>query len=285
MGQYLPRLLSEVNEFERQVKLNQQKNGMAVTEKFPDIAQLPPELALLVLSKLDATDLCLAGCVWKDLGQVDILWQGLCKASWTSCHQYSVWKNSPRFSFKKLYLLLDEGCLTFNADWKQGMDYLLKHEIVTEDAMSIAKFFHGTYKLDRKQKMSFLETRPDVLDLLVKLQNFQKQFLPNALRKFFRDIQAPTERGSYLSSMMEKFSAQFCECNPDVGLSRDAVFVVCFSLIMLSVDLCSPQVKNKMSKREFIRNTCRATEGLNDEYAGHLYDNIYLVGHVASPER
>ena len=30
---------------------------------------------------------------------------------------------------------------------------------------------------------------------------------------------------------------------------------MCFSLILLSVDLSSPHVKNKMSKREFIRNT------------------------------
>ena len=38
----------------------------------------------------------------------------------------------------------------------------------------------------------------------------------------------------------------------DPNLSR---YVMCFSLILLSVDLSSPHVKNKMSKREFIRNT------------------------------
>ena len=38
-----------------------------------------------------------------------------------------------------------------------------------------------------------------------------------------------------------------------------------------------------MSKREFIRNTRRAiiNGALSDELAGHLYDNIYLIGHVA----
>ena len=57
---------------------------------------------------------------------------------------------------------------------------------------------------------------------------------------------------------------------------------MCFSLILLSIDLTSPHVKNKMSKREFIRNTRRAINGtLSDELAGHLYDNIYLIGHVA----
>ena len=65
--------------------------------------------------------------------------------------------------------------------------------------------------------------------------------------------------------------------------SSDLVYVLCYSLIMLSVDLCSPQVKNKMSKREFIKNTKRATLGVDEDLAGHLYDNIYLIGHVAVP--
>jgi len=78
------------------------------------------------------------------------------------------------------------------------------------------------------------------------------------------------------------------------------ITIICYSLILLSVDLSSPQVKNKMSKREFIKNICRATQPeqnnnmqpdnapqqamIDREFAGHLYDNIYLVGHVA-PQR
>lgn len=62
----------------------------------------------------------------------------------------------------------------------------------------------------------------------------------------------------------------------------DTVFVICYSLIILSVDLTSPHVKNKMSKREFIRNLRRATAGVSDELLGHMYDNIYLSGHVAT---
>ena len=61
----------------------------------------------------------------------------------------------------------------------------------------------------------------------------------------------------------------------------DIVYVLCYSLIMLSVDLASPHVKNKMSKREFIRNTRNAAHGISDDFVGHLYDNIYLIGHVA----
>ncbi|KAA3669935.1 uncharacterized protein DEA37_0004701, partial [Paragonimus westermani] len=56
--------------------------------------------------------------------------------------------------------------------------------------------------------------------------------------------------------------------------------MLCFSLIMLSVDLWCPHVKNKMSKREFIRNTRHVTRAASDEYLGGLYDNVYMVGHV-----
>lgn len=65
-------------------------------------------------------------------------------------------------------------------------------------------------------------------------------------------------------------------------LSADAVYVLCYSLILLSIDLSSPHVKNKMSKREFIRNTRRAAHNVSDDFVGHLYDNIYLIGHVAA---
>lgn len=47
-----------------------------VSKKFPDLMRLPPELSLLILSKLNATDLYLASCVWHDLASDEVLWQG-----------------------------------------------------------------------------------------------------------------------------------------------------------------------------------------------------------------
>lgn len=48
----------------------------AQPERFPDLTELPPELSLAILANLNATDLCLAACVWNDLAQDDILWMG-----------------------------------------------------------------------------------------------------------------------------------------------------------------------------------------------------------------
>lgn len=44
--------------------------------KISDLSQLPPELALQILKNLNATDLCLASCVWQTLANDEILWLG-----------------------------------------------------------------------------------------------------------------------------------------------------------------------------------------------------------------
>ena len=47
---------------------------LILVTKISDISQLPPELALQILKNLNATDLCLASCVWQTLANDEILW-------------------------------------------------------------------------------------------------------------------------------------------------------------------------------------------------------------------
>lgn len=51
-------------------------NGQEVATRFPDLAQLPPEISMAILSHLGATDLCLAACVWDNLANDEVLWMG-----------------------------------------------------------------------------------------------------------------------------------------------------------------------------------------------------------------
>lgn len=279
MGQVLRGLL-EVERLRRNECSSQDGDFKDTSSKFPDLTELPPELSLSVLSYLNATDLCLAACVWQGLAEDEILWHGLCKEQWGYASVYRK-LNQPNVSFRQIYLLLDEGTLTFNADSFMGMEYFFKHGLLDNHPAEIARFFHNTNALNRRELRNYLDARRDVLDCLIELHNYKNQFLPNALRKLFISIQAPSDRGNYLHALLEKFSARFCRCNPHLGLSPDTIYILCFSLILLSVDLCSPHVKNKMSKREFIRNVRNAIQRPDDELAGHLYDNIYLRGHVA----
>ncbi|CAI9744437.1 F-box only protein 8-like [Octopus vulgaris] len=282
MGQVFRRL----QELERECVGHHNYTTKTLTSSgFPDLRELPPELSLAVLSYLNATDLCLAACVWDTLGNDELLWLSLCKASWGEVSVYDRWQDQPEYSYKRLYLLLDEASLTFNVDPLIGMDYLFRQSLVDDNPVAIANFLHSTKRLNPDMRREFLYKRRDVLHYLIRLQNLHSLFLPTALRQFFSEVSAPGERGSYLTDMIEMFSDQYCRCNPNLGLSKDTVFILCFSLIMLSVDLCSPHVKNKMSKREFIRNTRRAAHEIQDDLAGHLYDNIYLVGHVAIAQK
>lgn len=66
--------------------------------------------------------------------------------------------------------------------------------------------------------------------------------------------------------------------------SSDNIFILCNSLLLLSVDLSSPKVKNKMTKREFIKNLRGVVHPTSVDFIGDLYDDIYLRGHVAVPK-
>ena len=58
--------------------------------------------------------------------------------------------------------------------------------------------------------------------------------------------------------------------------SADTAYVLAFSVIMLTTDLHSPQVKNKMTKEQYIK----MNRGINDsedlpaEYLSNIYDEI-----------
>lgn len=252
--------------------------------QLPDLAYWPPELSLHVLSNLNATDLCLASCVWDELAKDDCLWHSLCYSQWgyLSCY----FKPKPKnFSYHKLYLRLDEASVTFNADCHLGINYFIKYGLLHDDPQEIARFLHKAKPLDRTQVRYYLESRPEILDSLINLHNFDNLSLANALRKLFYIFETPDTANHYLHLMVEIFSKRFAQCNSNNWLFRnhtpETIYVLCFSLIMLSVDLSNPHIKNKMSKREFIRNVRGAIRVADDELYGHLYDDIYLRGHIA----
>ncbi|KAF5394620.1 F box only protein 8 [Paragonimus heterotremus] len=206
----------------------------------------------------------------------------LCHRTWSFCSIYEKGL-PPEWTYKQLYLRLDEARLTFNADAFEGMRYMLKFDLLSDDFDDLVAFFHTAVGLDPVQKRRFLLTRPLVFDRLINLKDFKGHFLPNALRRLFEEFPAPLTDSSpldFVSLLVSKFSDRYVRCNPSLGMSKDEVYMLCFSLIMLSVDLWCPHVKNKMSKREFIRNTRHVTRAASDEYLGGLYDNVYMVGHV-----
>ncbi|XP_071633028.1 brefeldin A-inhibited guanine nucleotide-exchange protein 1-like [Temnothorax longispinosus] len=92
--------------------------------------------------------------------------------------------------------------------------------------------------------------------------NFAERDLVTALKYFLEGFRLPGE-AQKIDRLIEKFASRYCECNPNNGLftSADTAYVLGFSIIMLSTDLRSPQIKNKMTKERYIK--------IYDEIAGN----------------
>jgi len=263
-------------------------NNEELLGTFNDLSEFPPEVALSILSNLNATDLCLASCVWQDLAEDEVLWKSLCYSRWAYTSIYDKMKLPPnegsRFAqkpvYKSLYLLLDEASLIYSFRPHQGVKYLIDNHVLLDEPVELAKLIQGTSAFYGRSTQILLKDRRDVLDEFVQLQQFSGVSLCDSLRQYFSKIHPPEQRGDFLEVLVEKFSQRFHECNLQSGFNRDDIAVLCYSLLLLSVDLYSPQVKNKMSKREFIRNNRQIMTHVSTDVLSDIYDDVYLNGHV-----
>jgi len=182
--------------------------------------------------------------------------------------------------YKSLYLLLDEASLVYSFRPHQGVKYLVDNNVMRDEPDEIAKLIHGTTVFYGRSTQIFLKDRRDVLDSFVDLQNFTDVSLCDSLRAFFSKIHPPEQRGEFLEVLVEMFAGRYHECNPNCGFNKESVAVLCYSLLLLSVDLYSPHVKNKMSKREFIRNNRPMMADVSADTLSDIYDDVYMNGHV-----
>ncbi|RXM35963.1 Brefeldin A-inhibited guanine nucleotide-exchange protein 1 [Acipenser ruthenus] len=117
----------------------------------------------------------------------------------------------------------------------------------------------------------------EVMYAYVDQMDFQGKDFVCALRMFLEGFRLPGE-AQKIDRLMEKFAARYLECNQGQTLfaSADTAYVLAYSIIMLTTDLHSPQVKNKMTKEQYIK----MNRGINDskdlpeEYLSAIYNEI-----------
>ena len=107
--------------------------------------------------------------------------------------------------------------------WAQGIQYLINRDVLEDCPLAIAEFIYHTKTLKWQSLDRYLQSRPDVLDVLVNLHDFSNIFLPDALRTFFSNIPAPNERGRFLENLLEKFSVRYVQCNQVGSMSKGKV--------------------------------------------------------------
>lgn len=177
--------------------------------------------------------------------------------------------------------IIDRGIDLFNINPKKGLKYLQHHGILEEKAESIAHFFHSTDRLDKslvgEYMGDFAAFNKEVMYAYVDQMDFSSKDIVVALRFFLEGFRLPGE-AQKIDRFMEKFASRFFQTNMHTGIfaSADAAYVLAYSIIMLTTDLHSPQVKRKMTKEDYIKMNRGINESkdLPEEYLSQIYDEI-----------
>lgn len=178
----------------------------------------------------------------------------------------------------------ETGIDLFNRKPKRGVAFLQEQNLLGISTKEIAEWLLSDERLDKTFIGEFLGENDDnskeVMYAYVDSMNFANMDIVAALRNFLEGFRLPGE-AQKIDRLMEKFAARYCECNPSNTLftSADTVYVLAFSIIMLTTDLHSPQVKNKMSKEQYIKLNSSISDNndLPREYLSQIYDEI--AGH------
>uniref|UniRef100_A0A8C9W9Y4 ARF guanine nucleotide exchange factor 2 n=1 Tax=Scleropages formosus TaxID=113540 RepID=A0A8C9W9Y4_SCLFO len=177
--------------------------------------------------------------------------------------------------------IIEHGIELFNKKPKRGIQYLQEQGMLGTTTEDIARFLHQEERLDTTQVGEFLgenaRFNKEVMYCYVDQLDFCGRDFVSALRAFLEGFRLPGE-AQKIDRLMEKFAARYLECNQGQTLfaSADTAYVLAYSIIMLTTDLHSPQVKNKMTKEQYIK----MNRGINDskdlpeEYLSAIYDEI-----------
>ncbi|KAJ0032016.1 hypothetical protein Pint_13148 [Pistacia integerrima] len=170
----------------------------------------------------------------------------------------------------------------FNRDESKGLEYLKLSHLVSDppDPKAYAFFFRYTHGLDKNFIGDFLgdpdEFHIQVLKEFTETFEFSGMILDNALRTYLETFRLPGE-SQKIQRILEAFSERlYDQQSSEIFVSKDSVFILCYSLIMLNTDQHNPQVKKKMTEEEFIKNN-RAINGGKDlprEYLSELFHSI-----------
>jgi len=110
----------------------------------------------------------------------------------------------------------------------------------------------------------------------VRALKFKNLEFEMALRRFLTTFRLPGE-AQVIDRIMEAFAKHYYEDNPNtVFANADAVYVLAFSTIMLNTDAHSANVKNKMTKTQWLATNRKINDGADfpQEFLEKLYDRI-----------
>jgi len=178
--------------------------------------------------------------------------------------------------------VMETGIELFNRKPQKGVQFLQEKQLLGATCQDIARWLHEDERLDKTVIGNYLGENDDhskeVMCAYIDAFDFRQMEVVAALRILLEEFRLPGE-AQKIDRLMEKFASRYCECNPQNQLfqSADTVYVLAFSIIMLTTDLHSPQVKHKMTKEQYIkmnRGISDSKSDLPEEYLSSIYDEI-----------
>ncbi|KAJ6226011.1 hypothetical protein M0813_00979 [Anaeramoeba flamelloides] len=183
---------------------------------------------------------------------------------------------------KKKKTNIENGIKLFNESPKKGIAYFIELGKIENTIVSVTNFLQNTQGLDLEMIGDYLGSEKEfnikVLHYWVDQLDFTNLDFYSALRLFLSGFRLPGE-AQKIDRMMEKFADRYCNNNPNLFKSADTAYVLAYSVIMLHTDAHSKQIKNKMSKEEFISNNRGIDSGqnLDPHFLSQIYEDVVTI--------
>ncbi|EPX70776.1 Sec7 domain-containing protein [Schizosaccharomyces octosporus yFS286] len=168
----------------------------------------------------------------------------------------------------------------FNYKPSLGVKLLSENGFVNlDDSSSVATFLFNTEGLNKTTLGDYLGAGEDynisVMHNFVDCFSFANYRFVDALRRLLQAFRLPGE-AQKIDRIMLKFSERYMKENPSTFANADTAYILAYSIIMLNTDLHSPQIKNRMTKEDFIKNNRGINNGgdLDEDYLGFVYEDI-----------
>jgi len=193
---------------------------------------------------------------------------------------------------KKRKKLLWQGVEEFNKKAKKGIEFLQKHDILSDplEPDELVKFFKDNQRVDKKVIGEYIGNRGNgkILDSFIRSFDIKGLRIDICLRQFLETFRLPGE-APVISFILEHFADRYYELNPDGFANTDAVFTLAYAIIMLNVDQHNANVKQQksMTVEEFKKNVKGVNGGGNfpDQMIDEIYNSIRNEEIVMPSER
>ncbi|ETW82422.1 hypothetical protein HETIRDRAFT_108770 [Heterobasidion irregulare TC 32-1] len=190
-------------------------------------------------------------------------------------------------SAKQKKTMLLEGVKKFNLKPKRGLQFLLETGFILSKApQDVTRFLLHTDGLSKSMIGEYLgegdEENIATMYTFVNMLDLRSMPFVDALHVYLQAFRLPGE-AQKINLFMLKFAERYIEGNantPFANADAYTAYVISYSVILLNTDAHNPQVKKRMTRADFVKNTRGINEGadLPEELLSAIFDDIVNNG-------